>query len=170
MKRLLPILLLAFSLLCSYQSIGQHKSEGNTINRNTLFIEFGGNAPLISLNYDYLIHTEKEILKYALTFGVTHHFNEPLDFVIAPQFNTLIGRNLMAEIGVGLTIPIAYSQDWVWIPRIGGRYQNTSGGMFYKLAFTPIISPHSNPSIFPMFGISIGYTLKSKRKTKAKQY
>lgn len=128
-------------------------------------MEIGGNAPLISLNYDYLIPTKKENIKCALTIGFTHHFTDPLDVLIAPQINTLIGRrNLMAEIGVGLTIPISYTQDWVWVPRFGGRYQKMSGGMFYRLAFTPIISPHSDPSIFPMFGISIGYTFRGNRK------
>lgn len=157
-------MILAFSILSSYNSFGQDKSDSIVINRSSLFIEFGGNAPLISLNYDYLILTKKENFKCAFTFGSTHHFNNPLDIVIAPQFNTLIGRNLMAEIGVGLTIPISYTQDWVWVPRFGGRYQKMSGGMVYRLAFTPIISPHSNPSIFPMFGISIGYTFKCNRK------
>jgi len=164
MKNLLPILILAISQLSSYNSFGQDQSDSNANNGSTLFIEFGGNAPLISLNYDYLIQTRKENFKYAFTFGATHHFNKPLDIVIAPQFNTLIGRTLMAEIGVGLTIPISYTQDWVWIPRFGGRYQKMSGGMFYRLAFTPIMSPHSNPSTFPMFGISIGYTFKCNRK------
>ena len=164
MKELLLTLLLAFLQISSYNSFGQDKSDSNAINRSSLFIEFGGNAPLISLNYDYLFPTKNENFKCAFTIGSTHHFNNPLDIVIAPQFNALIGRSLMAEIGVGLTIPISYTQDWVWVPRFGGRYQKMSGGMVYRLAFTPIISPHSNPSIFPMIGISIGYAFKCNRK------
>ena len=160
MKNLLAILILIIAQLTYYQSFGQDQSNSNA---STLFIEFGGNAPLISLNYDYLMQTRNENLKYAFTFGATHYFNKLTDIVIAPQFNTLIGRTLMAEIGLGLTIPMSYTQDWVWIPRLGGRYQKISGGMFYRLAFTPIISPHSNPSFFPMCGISIGYTFKSNR-------
>lgn len=168
MKRLLPILILIFSILRFFNSFSQNSYEKIEVNRSSLFIEFGGNAPLISLNYDYLIPTRKENFKCAFTIGLTHHFIGPLDIVFAPQFNTLMGRNFMAEIGVGLTIPILYTQDWVWVPRLGCRYQKMSGGMFYRLAFTPIISPHSNPSIFPMFGISIGYTFKFIRNNNFK--
>ncbi len=164
MKRLLPILILTFSLLGSYNSFGQNKSDSILINRSSVFIEFGGNAPLISLNYDYLILTKKENIKCAFTIGSTHHFNSPLDIVIAPQFNILIGRKKMAEIGVGLTIPISYIHDGVLVLRFGGRYQKMGGGMSYRLAFTPIISPHSDTFFFPMVGLSIGYTFKCNRK------
>ena len=166
MKRLLQILILAFSLLGSYNSFGQQKPDSIAISRSSIFIEFGGNAPLISLNYDYLILTKRENIKFAFTIGSTHHFNNPLDIVVAPHFNILIGRKLMAEIGAGLTIPISYIHDWVLVPRLGGRYQKKGGGMFYRLAFTPIISPHSDVSFFPSFGISIGYTFKCNKKKK----
>ncbi|WP_236973996.1 hypothetical protein [Membranihabitans maritimus] len=43
---------------------------------------------------------------------------------------------------------------------LGGRYQNMSGGMFYRLAFTPTFSPYNQQLFFPMFGVSIGYTFK----------
>jgi len=160
MKKLLIII---FTILSSNIS-GQEQVERNPNHSSSLFVEFGGNAPLISLNYDYLIQTRKENLKYSFTLGATHHFNEPADFVVAPQVNGLIGRNLMAELGIGLTIPFSYLDDWVWIPRFGGRYQKMDGGMFYRIAFTPIVSSHSKASILPMFGISLGYTFKCSKR------
>lgn len=165
MKGLSSILILAFSLLAYCSSSGQDRSDSTMINRSSIFIELGGNAPQISLNYDYLVLTKRENFKYALTIGSTHHFNNAYDFVFTSQFNTLLGRELMAEIGFGVTFPIAFINDWVLIPRFGGRYQKIDGGMFYRLAFTPIISPDSNTSILPMIGISIGYTLKRNEKT-----
>lgn len=167
MKGLVPLFILAFSLVAYSVAYSQEKPDSTKLSRNTLFIELGGNAPHISLNYDYLIPTTIKNFKCALTIGATHHFNDFSDFVIAPQFQTLIGKKFMAEIGLGITIPIAYINDWVIIPRFGGRYQKKDGGMFYKLAFTPIITPYNNASILPMFGISIGYTFKRNRsKTK----
>ena len=166
MRSLLAILILTFSLLEYGNSYGQNRSDSIVINRSTIFIELGGNAPQISVNYDYLVLTKNENIKCALTIGTTHHFNNLHDFVFGPQFNTLIGRKLMAEIGLGVTIPMAFINDWVLIPRFGGRYQKMDGGMFYRLAFTPIISPESNTSILPSFGISIGYTFKSNNEKK----
>lgn len=166
MKSLLPILLLTFSLLEYGNLYGQNKFDSTVINRSSIFIELLGNAPQISVNYDYLILTKNKNIKYALTIGTTHHFNNLHDFVFGPQFNTLIGRKLMAEIGLGVTIPLAFINDWVLIPRFGGRYQKMDGGMFYRLAFTPIISPASNTSILPSFGIAIGYTFKGKNEKK----
>ncbi len=164
MKGLIQILVVAFSLLGTCNLFGQDNSNRIAINRNSVFIEFGGNAPFISLNYDCLIRTKKENLKYALTVGATHHFNDIFDILVAPQFNVLIGRNLMAEAGTGVTIPISYIEDWVYILRFGGRYQKIGGGMMYRLAFTPLISPHNEMIFFPMFGVSIGYTFKCNKK------
>jgi hypothetical protein len=164
LKRVLPIILFTFSLIGSYNSLGQVKSDSIVINRSSVFIEFGGNAPFISLNYDYLILTKKENIKCAFTIGTTHHFNNPYDIVIAPQFNILVGKKIMAEIGAGITIPISYISDGVFVPRIGGRYQKMGGGMIFRLAFTPIIAPNSNTSFLPMIGISIGYTFTHNRK------
>lgn len=158
MKELLIGLTIIVSVISPYNLFGQNQSVN--MNRNTLFIELGGNAPLISLNYDHIIPTKNGKFKYSLTFGTTHHFTKPLDFVLAPQLNTLLGRSLMAEIGVGFTIPVLFTEDWVWVPRLGGRYQNMSGGMFYRLAFTPTFSPYNQQLFFPMFGVSIGYTFK----------
>lgn len=166
MKSVLRILILFFTLLSCCASSAQHNSDSSVTNRNSFFIEIGGSAPQISLNYDFLIFTKNENIKYALTIGSTHHFNNVYDFVFAPQFNTLIGKKLMAEIGMGITIPIAFINDWVLIPRFGARYHKNDKGMFYKIAFTPIISPKIKTNILPMFGVSIGYTLKRNIKNK----
>jgi hypothetical protein len=71
--------------------------------------------------------------------------------------------------------------NWLFIvERIGYRYQKPDGGFFFKVAFTPLFqvvdkrkdkyngmftsfSPHH--FILPWIGISIGYTLKNKKRS-----
>lgn len=163
-KKLLSILILILWLLGSGNLFAQDNPDSIRVSGSSVFVEFGGNAPFISLNYEYLAQTRNEKVKCAAVIGFTHHFNDPFDFLIAPQYNVLIGRDLMAEIGAGVTIPISYIDDWIVVMRLGGRYQKTGGRMFYKLAFTPILSPNNDVLFLPMLGISVGYRFKCKGK------
>jgi len=163
MKKLLQILMLVLSLLWSCKSFGQDDSDSMHNNRSSVFIELGGNAAILSVNYEYLTQTRRENVKSAFAIGLTHHFTDPLDFIVAPQYSLLIGNKLMAETGAGLTIPVSYTHQWVLIARFGARYQKMNQGFYYRLAFTPVISLRNDMAFLPMAGISIGYRFQSKR-------
>lgn len=152
----------------TYLTVGQETLDRRkTLNhsnysRHTLFVEAAGNAPLVSLNYDFLIPTKREKLKYSLALGLTHHFTDALDFVAAPQVNLLYGRSFMAEFGLGYTQPLSFVDNGVGVIRLGGRYQKRAGGMFYRLAFISVIAPQSDQVLLPGFGAGIGYTFRLK--------
>lgn len=143
--------------LCSLHIMGI-STEKMHIQKSSLFIEVGGNAPWVSMNYDYLIPTRIEKVKTSFTLGATHHFGSFSDFIVAPQLNVLYGNELMLELGYGAALPVAYMDEWVHVPRAGFRRQKRDGGMFYRLAFTPIISSRNQTAFLPMFGVGLGYT------------
>lgn len=157
--------MLVLSLLWCCKSFGQDDSDSLYNNGTSLFIELGGNAAILSVNYEYLTQTRRENVKSAFAIGLTHHFTDPLDFIVAPQYNLLIGNELMAETGAGITIPVSYAYQWVLIARFGARYQKMNQGFYYRLAFTPVISLRNEGAFLPMVGISIGYRFQSRRNT-----
>lgn len=147
-----------------FTSFGQVAENHNKFSRHSLFAEFGGNAPMVSINYDFRTPIKNDRISHAFTMGMTHHFENLKDFVAAPQYNLLIGKLLMAETGAGVTLPFLYLHNWVVIPRLGIRYQKPGGGMMYRLAFTPILSPGDSKVFLPMFGFSVGYSFRHCNK------
>lgn len=162
MKALLRPLTIAFFMATVSLAWGQAASEQPLTSRSTILAELGGSAPQASIGFDYICPTGIPSLKYAFTLAMTHHFGAWDDFLIAPQLNLLYGQSWLIELGGGVTLPLAYLDDWVVIPRLGVRYQRPAGGWMGRLGFTPIFRLSEADVFLPSLGLGLGYTLKNK--------
>ncbi|MBI4930746.1 MAG: hypothetical protein HY841_08290 [Bacteroidetes bacterium] len=183
--------------------------------RNTIYAELGGQAGIYSLNYDRIFRVNKKV-KNSVSFGL-ELFPSRYDFILFTpvSYNFLFAKkNSHLELGIGLTIfsnrykvnpntyytspyisnsTIGRGTDYILFasPKIGYRYQRLQGGIFFKVAFSPIINivayygsaKFKNESQFnqtgsfhffepfgslghvlPWAGISIGYTFNFKKQ------
>jgi hypothetical protein len=168
--------------------------EGNaqvvkkSMQKNTFFLELGGNGFFYSLNYDRILldHTAWKISARTGAMYMPGIFEANRHMIGLPmEISYLRGRNNHhLELGLGFT-PIYdtylrtdydgrqyVGQDLVLIgvARVGYRYQKREGGMFYRAGFTPLHGTihdfvyrerrRDNNFTYPSVGFAIGYTLK----------
>ncbi len=170
----LVLMLFVFSFLFNSQFLAQEEIENDHYMPNAIYIEFLGNAPWFSLNYDRMINenfsfrvglgyfiSESRFL-WCKTEAKTEALTSPL------MFNYVSGSlNSKLEVGIGVLF-ISASELNVGSPfisthddknqfkltsTIAYRYQPIDGGIFFKIGFTPIVG---SKEIIPFFGISIG--------------
>ena len=149
------------------------------LKKNTVFVEFGGNAIIYSLNYDRLFDVSDKI-KLSSRIGLHYTNKFPLQyyrtFCIPVEFSGLYsisGHKHFLEVGLGLSYMNSYSritkhaEDILILAlRLGYRFQNPDGGLFVKIGFVPlydwfIINPDPNVlhNTWLLYGgIGIGYS------------
>ena len=151
----------------------------NEINKNSVYIELGGNGVLYSLNYDRFFEISNR-LKASCRLGF--HYSENLNdngnrFIGFPieisGLYSIFKNKHFLEIGTGLTFmnDNDFSMDnkaqvFIWVLRAGYRYQKPEGGLFLRLGFTPmydfyVMNPMSHIDYHSWFlfgGVGIGYT------------
>ena len=149
--------------------------------KNLVFLEVGGRASLYSINYERIVHqfgTNRISIKGGFGYfpRITKKSNENGNRSLSVNYGVLyfpfgvswikeISHNYkhFIEIGLNETLEIDPSYDisgfqknstteWVTIPSIGYRYQNTSK-LFCSIAYTPHIR---NGGMEVWFGVSIG--------------
>ncbi len=144
----------------------------NKIRRNTVFIEAGGLGGYGTLNYEKLI-LQKYQLMYTIRVGIstyrlvdfTNNFNP--DVILPVTFNAMYGFDHKVEIGIGNSfsnivhasfpdMKPTRNSEISTIFSFGYRYQNNSGGMVYRIAYTPIFE--FNKYYRHWIGISFGYS------------
>ncbi len=154
------------------------------LRRNSIFLEVGGNGGFYSLNYDRML-LEAEYWRLAGRAGVMYYSTVSggreegrSSWLAVPlEVSWLHGRKShFLELGLGVT-PLyqKYPQEGSVAPeselrllpvgRLGYRYQQREGGMFYKAGFTPMaqFSKERNlghSTLLPWFGLAVGYTLR----------
>jgi hypothetical protein len=151
--------------------------------KNTFFLELGGNGMFYSLNYDRIFF-ERFTWKLSGRIGAMylpglgdknrHMIGLPI------EVSYLRGRNNHhLEIGLGFTsvydtYPLSRYQVkdllLMGVAWIGYRHQKREGGMFYKVGFTPLLGTlydlrteekrENEFFSYPLVGLAIGYTLK----------
>lgn len=153
-----------------------------TLRRNALYLEFAGNAPRMSLNFERnLIHKNIISIYGRMGFGVDIiSLSKGNLFVpsIPLEISTSIGkRKHFIELGVGgapflskmeMWSSAAYYNDldidsidyklyFLFTPRIGYRYESNKGWLL-RAAYTPILYNSSNEydKYQTNFGISFG--------------
>jgi hypothetical protein len=174
-------------LLAAFFSADAQRAE-QPMQKNTFFLELGGNGLFYSLNYDRIL-LGRSTWKLSGRMGGLyfpglgeanrHMIGLPL------ELSYLRGRNNHhLELGLGFTpmydtYPIMgldgqkdVVQDLalMGVARIGYRHQKREGGLFYKIGFTPLLGTVydlsnrlSRPTelfAYPLVGLSLGYTLK----------
>jgi hypothetical protein len=150
-------------LLCvalAGRSLGR---EGRTDeSRNTLYVEFLGNAGLYSLNYERVFVTIADRHRIGTRIGVglvpvdTLGVRFPL--VIPITLNYMLGRQRRLETGVGITPRVFFRTDWsadVHVSpalTVGYRLQRYDNDYNFRIGFTPLFFD----KFLPWFGLSLG--------------
>lgn len=146
-------------------------SQDNTIGANnksinTVYIELFGNAGyLYNLTYDRIVFTKG---KSNISTGLGAQFFPSSDLAsdhiisLSPQVNYFYGHKHYFETGIGVTYDFV-SYDMVLPIRIGYRYQKPDGGLFFKVALTPLLTKSypifgENLTAIPWGGLSVGWT------------
>lgn len=178
MKVLLLILLFAGSSVFAQTPDSVQVSK----NGNSIFLELGGNAFMLSLNYERIFVTESPfsftgrlglgLFPYELgLFGGESKYTG----VVPVSFGVLYGRKFSLEAGLGASVawfdgdifgnssgPIKWFNGL-----LGMRYQ-APGGFLFRLGFTPVINFQDicqdsecqeikkRLHVWPFFGISLG--------------
>ncbi len=173
-KTFIFFLIVFVSFLANSQNLVQKE-----LKRNTVFVEFGGNGILYSVNYNRLFYLSKKLcLSSRIGYGFTKNFNDNklILNVIPVELTGLvpISKNKhFIEVGSGVTTVLMNYLDkfhkeliLVLALRIGYRFQKPTGGLFFNVGFTPLYDFYvynGDPNIGyhlwqPYAGMSIGYT------------
>ncbi|MGD8427138.1 MAG: hypothetical protein PVH63_05875 [Balneolaceae bacterium] len=144
----------------------------NEIPRQSVYVEFGGNAVIYSMNYDVVFHND-----WGFRLGGAFYPAAANDGVFYTStvgstafFGLIMGQRLFGnapnqlETGAGILFGTIYDpQKWDSIEppgitfTLGYRYYPADPSKFtFKAAFTPIIN---KSGFHPYFGISLGVTL-----------
>lgn len=175
-------------IVSDFKATGQRSVSDTSFNNskcfNAIYLEFGGNARAVSLNYERkLLHKNYFSFYGRLGFGLDiFKFSQGNMLVpsIPIELSTSIGkRKYFAEIGIGGTPFWSKTETWssnvyyydlnidsldykfyiLFIPRIGYRYQSNKGWLM-RLAFTPILynssNNNNNNKYLTYYGISVG--------------
>lgn len=170
------------------KQIGQHTIYAEIFgNAGTAVIGYDYVVPFknmhkISFNCGVFLGMPRSSRYTNIPEGVTCYENVGWDenAIISPQISYLYGRNHHLELGIGLTYNYLNILRWIdadddyppenyWhIPfRVGYRHQREKGGLFLKIAYTPIIiDPFKRESrnFIPIWGgVALGYTFKNKK-------
>lgn len=141
--------------------------------QDLLYFELGGNAGLISINYERNVFNTFSLrvgygrLLFAEQKPTGAHYGT------APVFLAMVNyiypsRSCFYEIGAGtgFLLGSAYRgrsglfsdlSGSVFIARLAGVFVPSDGGLFFGIAYTPFI--HFHPlAVISFFGLSLGYT------------
>ncbi|KQC02453.1 hypothetical protein [Pedobacter sp. Hv1] len=146
-------------------------------NRNSVYVEIGGNGGAYSINYDRLFILSQQ-LRFAPRIGISwlgsDRFTAPI------EANLLLGKNSdsknFAEFGLGTTIVSKKSKNIngftlsdeiidekgmnaLLSSRLGFRHQKPQGGFMYRIGFTLLYNSYPiDHKFIPFGGVSLGYT------------
>ncbi|MFK7921251.1 MAG: hypothetical protein AB8H47_04805 [Bacteroidia bacterium] len=139
---------------------------GNALLAQTrsLSLELGGSAGLASINYEKAFR-EAANLKLAYRIGLSGFpidRNSGIAFVLPFALQARWGtgpHKLETAMGFSLSFTTRVKFFSQAIPAIGYRYQASDKRLFYKIAYTPLISFLFNWQYQHWAGITIGYDL-----------
>lgn len=159
----------------------------NFESKNTFYAEFVGEAATpFSIHYDRIINLYNlSFISVNAGFGYfpvrDEHIKYLLGIPVSISWNLGKKRNFL-ELGGGFTYNYGFAAKVIYPPgsrkeedvtikssvlgnfRIGYKYQNPSGGFFFKLGFTPfyelieLTGSEIDYSQYAFFGIGLGYS------------
>lgn len=163
------------------------------VQTNTVFAEVGNNGSLYSLNFDHIVvATPAFALTTKVGVGATVPSKNDIDPTLSLEVNGLFGKtNHRLETSIGTLVGFGFEQTEAsmngetaqgtkvvkYTPekeyttlnltaRVGYRYQNPNGGLFFRAGITPIATVYSKTGNFGMNlagAVGLGYTFKQKR-------
>jgi hypothetical protein len=143
-----------------------------TLNGNSIYIEIGGNAMLVSMNYERLIVQSNRFYltgRVGLGIGTYIEWMSSQDFLAIPlllNFQYQLSNIVVLEFGAGSTLSFVPSHQYfnpLITGVIGMRVQSKSGFLF-RVGFTPLVSLDKDlhkgdfETFLPWAGISLGYS------------
>lgn len=176
-------------VMMSILAFGQRSRQGNctmkdySCHKNSLFHDVSANFQGFNYNsirFEHILKCETTAFP-AINFGVTYlTFNQQKGYGVPVEISYIMGRYaLLFEMGAGLSY-LAINEtksDSGYVTsninylagtgRLGARYQNSQGGWFVRLGYTPhfsILGHNDVPSIankkkyMHMLGFSLGWT------------
>lgn len=171
MKSIKKVLLLVLYLFLINYTANSQDNKSEKAADNAIYLEIHGVGGYGSVNYERNVFRKSNI-KIALRIGFstihfydfTNKFNP--DLIIPLLINGLYGNKHNIEFGIGQTFSsIVQSNSTDYFPArensfstnftLGYRYQKPSGGIIFRIAYTPVIE--KNKSYRHWGGISIGY-------------
>lgn len=141
------------------------KAKGQSAHASNVFLELGGNAGIISLNYDRRFGAGDNGFGGRIGIGcgvVPNHMFGDAVLTVPVAVNYLAGEGPhYLEAGAGFTFGESafggkYRTDGKavhFVPSLGYRYQRATGGF----TFRAMASPHILGTVRPSGGISVGY-------------
>ncbi|MBL7785199.1 MAG: hypothetical protein JNM36_04790 [Chitinophagales bacterium] len=163
------------------------------VQTNTVFAEVGNNGSLYSLNFDHIVFaTPAFALTTKVGVGATVPSKNDIDPTLSLEVNALFGKtNHRLETSIGTLVGFGFEQTEASLngetaqgtkvvkytpekeyttlnltARVGYRYQNPNGGLFFRAGITPIATVYSKTGNFGMNlagAVGLGYTFKQKR-------
>ena len=157
-------------------------NDDSEIRKNALFLEYAGNAPSMSVNFERMIHHQNPFSIFGrIGFGVdVVNLNEGNLFVpsVPLEITATFGKHKhFLELGMGATTFLSKMPMWsstmyddntnidsldyelyfLFVPRIGYRFESKKGWLF-RAAYTPILYNSSilEDNYQTNFGISFG--------------
>jgi hypothetical protein len=152
MKKISAIIFVFLSLVL------QLAAQTTSVKKNTLYLEFGGNGGIASMNYERAV-LEDTYVRVGLSFMIiggssnsgSHSDTFIIPMLMAEHLFRFGSETSSLELGAGLSAlgapPIALS--------CGYRYCPIDGGFIFRIAVTPIFTV--SDGVFPWAGISVGY-------------
>lgn len=138
---------------------------------SNLFLEFGGNGALLSLNYDMRFQKRNNGIGGRAGIGIVPGLNfgsgsTPAIIMLPLAINYLIGgkANLL-ELGAGLTFSSGdvgllgeseINAGTVFIPSVGYRYQSLTKGFTGRVVISPLIES-GNARMYAGFSVGIRF-------------
>ena len=178
-----PLVLFFIGFLYCVCCSGKRDSVPYKISKNALYIEAGGWAGYGSLNYERTILVGK-VIQFNGRVGFGHISNLYSTHTVGLNFSLGDTKNYF-EIGIGQAYILGNNGNGqtvinysVTTLSAGYKYQPRLGGVFFRIAFTPLFGDNSdstnNPYPYfkkwsPWFGLSIGYSFKKKKQKTSKK-
>jgi len=176
-----PVLLSILLSLLLGQAFAQ--SGTATKSKSSIYLELGGAAGLWSLNYDRALWEINESFRLHARagLGMYSEFNGAgfPDVMVPVSGMVLWGKHThRVEAGGGITYynwtlrdalstdGFSRRSDLLGHLILGYRFQKLEGGLMFRVTYTPIINNYSNKPFEHWAGGSIGYTFKTKGRSK----
>jgi hypothetical protein len=133
--------------------------------RHNLYLELGGPGGLGSINYEWrFLKRGKFRMMLRPGFGASPLAGDSggAAFLFPVMIHSTIGKVHNLDLGVGQTFALTTNQDfYLYTPiSVGYRLEPTKSRLFYRIAYTPIMSTYSGFEVTHWGGITIGFKLK----------
>jgi hypothetical protein len=143
-----------------------------TLQGNSLYLEIGGNAMGVSINYERVfVQSKRFYLTGRVGLGVGAYVRmSSHDFLAIPlllNFQYQLSNVVVLEFGAGSTLSFVTSHQYFnpLITGVIGMRVQSKNGFLFKVGFTPLVNLDNTfqmwgfETFLPWAGISIGYSI-----------